>query len=134
MGEVFDLPCQRFADAHAGGPERSGGACGLSVLNAWAQGAGCRTTDPWTTTIVNVICAYLQMPYTPPGPVPVEPLDDAGRSFAADSTPAKQYEKHLQEHEKRTQAGVPQLRRGKGRRIPGLRCGNGPEPSDGSCH
>ena len=32
------------------------------------------------------------------------------------------------------QSGVPQLRRGKSQRIPGLSCGNGTEPSDGSCH
>ncbi len=31
-------------------------------------------------TIVNVICAYLQMPYTPPGATPVEPSADDGRS------------------------------------------------------
>jgi hypothetical protein len=31
-------------------------------------------------------------------------------------------------------AGVPQLRRGKSQRIPGLSCGNGAEPGDGSCH
>ena len=63
-------------------------------------------------TIVNVICAYLQMPYAPPGVTPVEPSADAGKS-SGDGTAAKdenratkereRYEKRLQEHEKRAQ-------------------------------
>jgi hypothetical protein len=38
-------------------------------------------------TIVNVICAYLQMPYTPPGIAPVEPSADdrsSGEGTAAE--------------------------------------------------
>ena len=60
-------------------------------------------------TIVNVICAYLQMPYTPPRAAPVEPSADDGSSVegaaAEDGSRADQererYEKRLQEHEKR---------------------------------
>ena len=64
-------------------------------------------------TIVNVICAYLQMPYTPPGAIPIEPsADDAGRSCedgtaTEDENRAEQerarYEKRLQDHENRAQ-------------------------------
>ena len=63
-------------------------------------------------TIVNVICAYLQMPYTPPGTTPVEPSADDGESSdegaaAEDEKRADQererYEKRLQEHEKGAQ-------------------------------
>jgi hypothetical protein len=39
-------------------------------------------------TIVNVICSYLQMPYTPPGATPVEPSADDGRS-SEDGTAAE---------------------------------------------
>ena len=35
--------------------------------------------------------------------------------------------------QRRHHAGVPQLRCGKSQRIPGLSCGNGAEPGDGSC-
>jgi hypothetical protein len=35
-------------------------------------------------TIVNVVCAYLQMPYTPPGATPVEPGPSSGDGAADD--------------------------------------------------
>jgi hypothetical protein len=62
-------------------------------------------------TIVNVICSYLQMPYTPPGATPVD-RSDAGPSSgdgaaAEDEMRADQererHEKRRQEHEKRAQ-------------------------------
>lgn len=68
-------------------------------------------------TIVNVICAYLQMPFTSPGPVPVAPPNDhenasfspRQRSSAAFAEAGeyraerKRYEKHLQKRDKRAQ-------------------------------
>ena len=54
-------------------------------------------------TIVNVICAYLQMPYTPPGTTPVEPSADAGQP-SGDGTAAedeKQADQERERYEKR---------------------------------
>ncbi len=63
-------------------------------------------------TIVNVICTYLQMPYTPPGATPVDPSDAGGRSPArrrrrrgrdAGRSGTGAAQKRRQEHEKRAQ-------------------------------
>ena len=66
-------------------------------------------------TIVDVICAYLQMPYTPPGSPPIEPPTthpsaastvqtegEDGRREREDQQ-QQRYEKQLQEYEKRAQ-------------------------------
>ncbi len=80
---------------------------GLYALERLAQG-----NPSQRQTIVNVICANLQMPYTPRGAAPAEPSAHGGRSSedgtaASEEKQAEQererYEKRLQEHEKRTQ-------------------------------
>ena len=57
-------------------------------------------------TIVNVICAYLLMPYAPSGPAPDEPSADdsdvAGRGHPV-AQEHERYRQGVQEHEKRAQ-------------------------------
>ncbi len=48
----------------------------VRLAGLYALGRLAQDNPSQRQTIVNVICAYLQMPYTPPGATPVEPSAD----------------------------------------------------------